>query len=93
MKLNKIRTILGQINRLVRPYFDIKGLGKALWATPWYLSQLIRYRSLTHENIPLSALYPALKDRFASAGNLDAHYFRQDLWVAARIMAAVLRFM
>ncbi len=74
--------ILRQINRMIRPYIDVMGLGKALLATPWYLFQLIRYRSLTHESVPLSELYPALKDRFSSAGNLDIHYFRQDLWVA-----------
>ncbi|MFA4902755.1 MAG: DUF268 domain-containing protein [Desulfobaccales bacterium] len=76
-----------RINRLLRPYIDLKGLVKALCATPRYLYQLIRYRSLTYEAVPLSDLYPALKDRFASAGHLDAHYFRQDLWVASRIMA------
>jgi len=76
------------IKRLLRTYFDIKAVGQALGATPWYLSQLRRYRLLTEENLSLTELYPALKDRFAPAGHLDAHYFRQDLWVAGRIMAA-----
>jgi SAM-dependent methyltransferase len=78
---------LRQINRFVCPYFDIKNFWQALRATPWYWSQLISYRSLTHEIVPLWELRPALKDRFASAGNLDAHYFRQDLWVASRIIS------
>jgi SAM-dependent methyltransferase len=84
----KAWTPITRINRMLSPYIDLKVLVKALWATPRYLYQLVRYRSLTHEAVPLTELYPVLKDRFAPAGNLDAHYFRQDLWVAARIMAA-----
>lgn len=83
-----MKTFCRQINRILRPYLDLKGLGQALWATPWYLSQLRRYRSLTAENLWLTDLYPALQDRFAPAARLDSHYFHQDLWVAGRIMAA-----
>jgi len=35
----------------------------------------------------LSALYPVLADRFESAGEIDAHYFYQDIWAAKRVFA------
>lgn len=75
------------INRLLRPYVDFKGLGAALWMTPWYISTLIRYRLLSDENVFFSDLYPVLRDYFSPAAQLDSHYFQQDLWVASRIIA------
>lgn len=77
-----------QINRLLRSYVNVKRLGLSLKATPWYLDQLLCYRSMTHEQVPLSELYPALQDRFGPASRFDRHYFRQDLWVAGRIISA-----
>jgi SAM-dependent methyltransferase len=83
-----MKTFARQINRLLRPYLDLKRLGRALWATPWYLSQLRRYRALSLGDLSLIELYPALQDRFVPAAHLDSHYFRQDLWVLGRVMAA-----
>jgi SAM-dependent methyltransferase len=77
-----------QINRVLRPYIDLKSLAISVLETPRFLSQFVKYRAVSQEAVPLGEIYPALQDRRAGAGNYDPHYFQQDLWVARRIMAA-----
>lgn len=55
---------------------------------PFFFKDLHRYRQLAKGNadaMAVSEFFPILSDRFASNGNLDPHYFYQDLWAARKI--------
>lgn len=58
---------------------------------PFFFSDLRRYRKMAKGNrdaIAITSFFPILHDRFASNGNLDPHYFYQDLWAARKIFNA-----
>ncbi len=78
---------LRYLNRLLRPFLDVKGLMVSLAETPRFLAQIVLYQRASQEKVPLAEIYPALKDRRDVAARLDPHYFPQDLYVARRIMA------
>jgi SAM-dependent methyltransferase len=53
-----------------------------------FLVDLRRYRKLANgqaDALAITSFLPVLSDRFASNGNLDPHYFYQDLWAARKI--------
>lgn len=58
---------------------------------PFFFRDLRRYRKMAKDKegaIAITSLFPILHDRFASNGNLDPHYFYQDLWAARKIYSA-----
>jgi len=68
------------------------GIYPKLWITsikawPWYRSDLQKMRKHLKGNAEwkLGDLYPVLRERFETNGDLKSHYFHEDLVVAQRI--------
>jgi hypothetical protein len=80
-----MRRLLGRIHLWVTQ-FGIRPLDtlRSLFALPWYIRDLRRFRAGTRWPI---SLYPCLLDRSAGAATLG-EYFWQDLYVARRIIEA-----
>ncbi len=80
--LRLIKNILLQLGVEPRKGFNaLRGIGP-------FLRDLKEYRRQARNNpdaMPISAFYPILFERFVADGNLDSHYFYQDLWAARKI--------
>lgn len=64
-----------------------KGIN-SLRGFPIFLRDLALYKKMAKGNpnaLPVYALLPVMHERFAADGNLDPHYFYQDLWAARKI--------
>ena len=53
----------------------------------WRDLQVYR-RSKGADILPFGPLFPCYGDRFSQTGNIDKHYFHQDIWAARRIQSA-----
>ena len=69
---------------------DVDRFGLAIRYLPRFLRDARRYRSVASQRFPMRLRYlkPMLIDFGGQAGNLDEHYFFQDLWAARKIFAA-----
>jgi predicted SAM-dependent methyltransferase len=64
-----------------------KGIN-SLRGFPFFLSDLRKYNKMAKGNpnaMPVFKLLPVMHERFSADGNLDPHYFYQDLWAARKI--------
>ena len=62
----------------------------AVKGLPRFFSDLRKFNRLVVDpngGASLKALHPIVSDRFESAGQIDAHYFYQDIWAAKRVFA------
>jgi SAM-dependent methyltransferase len=67
---------------------DLKKLRRSLKGLPSFVIDLVHYKQAqTHESVPIKItnLYPILHEKFAQAGDVDWHYFFQDIWAARKI--------
>jgi len=69
--------------------FDFDRFGRAILNMPRFVGDMRRYGSAASSRFPvrLRHLKPMLLDYSGQAGDLDAHYFFQDLWAAKKIFA------
>ncbi|MGA2991398.1 MAG: DUF268 domain-containing protein [Candidatus Korobacteraceae bacterium] len=82
------RLVLGALQITDMFGFNFTRTVRAVRWTPRFIRDLMRYRRLPAPvNFGLSwrDLAPVLGDFRGSAGNLDPHYFHQDLWAARKI--------
>lgn len=83
--MSLLRTIKQLIYQLgINP---VKGFN-SLRSLPYYVKNYFRFsQSLkaTGQPFPITSFYPALEDRFDTAGSIPLHYFYLDLHVARRI--------
>lgn len=62
----------------------------AIKGLPRFFSDLRKFNRLTGDDkggASLKSLHPVLADQFETAGQIDAHYFYQDIWAARRVSA------
>src|ERR1039458_2288022 len=60
----------------------------AIKGLPRFFSDLRQFNHLVGDlngGASLKALHPVLADRFEPAGQIDTHYFYQDIWAAKRV--------
>ena len=64
---------------------------KLVWVSlkgiPFFRRDLreIRRQLKTNTDFKISSLYPVLRERFETNGDLQSHYFHEDLWTARRV--------
>lgn len=64
---------------------------KLVWASmkgwPYFRRDLreIRKQLKGHSDFRIESLYPILRERFETNGDLQSHYFHEDLWTARRV--------
>jgi SAM-dependent methyltransferase len=68
--------------RMAGSFVDPFQAARAVAGVPRFVRTRIAYGRASHERIPWSELHPCLSEHSAPAGNLDPHYFYQDIWAA-----------
>lgn len=81
-----IYRFLRYINRMIRPFLNVRDLIKALGGTPRFIYELFRYRAMSREKVPMIEVFPIMNEYNSKAASLDPHYFQQDLYVARKIV-------
>ncbi len=87
--LNRLNYILRVIYHLISEFgFKPLNILHFLKGTPIYIYQSIQFYLLSKNSelaLPISTTFPCITDRYQDAGNIDNHYFIQDLWAARKV--------
>jgi SAM-dependent methyltransferase len=84
--MNFMKKLAITLSRIVAQVISVYPL--AIWRyLTFYIPDLIRYRMMSKEHMPLIDSYPMVHDK-TSSHPIDKHYFRQDVWALHRILAS-----